>query len=145
MSDFFQWDPARLALNVPDMDHEHRVLIACMNKLHDLHEAGAGANDIRVSLDKLVTVTKKHFADEEAFMERIGYAGTAVHKGVHRQLLERLDGHADAFHRERHLTPEFFHFLKMWLSAHIRGIDMKYADFANGRTRPAVAAGGGRI
>lgn len=141
MSEYFQWDAARLSLDVPDMDRDHQVLIGCMNKLHDLHVAGASPNEIRAAIDKLVTVTRKHFADEEVYMDRIGYAGAKVHKGVHRQLLERLDGHAEAFRRDRHLTPEFFAFLKMWLSAHIRGIDMKYSDFVHGRAQPAVAAG----
>jgi hemerythrin len=140
MSEYFQWDPERLSLHVPDMDREHQVLIACMNRLHDLHEAAATPAEIGAAIDKLVVVTTRHFADEEAFMERIGYAGRNVHKGVHRQLLDRLSGYADAYRRERKLTPEFFTFLKMWLSAHIRGIDMKYADFANGRASPAAAA-----
>ena len=130
MSQFFQWDAARLSLDVPDMDRDHQVLIACMNKLHDLHEAGATPHEVIAALDKLITVTKKHFSDEEAFMERIGYDGRRVHGGVHRQLLERLAGYAEAYRRDRQLTPEFFQFLKMWLSAHIRGIDMKYADFS---------------
>jgi hemerythrin-like metal-binding protein len=139
MSEYFQWDAARLSLDVPDMDRDHQVLIACMNKLHDLQEAAASPAEIRVAIDKLVTVTRKHFADEEVYMDHIAYAGAKVHKGVHRQLLERLDGYAEAFRRERQLTREFFSFLKMWLSAHIRGIDMKYADFVHGRAQPAVA------
>jgi hemerythrin len=131
MSNFFQWDPDRLALDVPDMDREHQVLIACMNTLHELHEASASPNTIRAAIEKLLAVTTRHFADEEAYMQRIGYAGLKVHQGVHRQLLERLAGYEEAYRRERVLTPEFFQFLKMWLSAHIRGIDMKYAEHAH--------------
>jgi hemerythrin len=131
MNPFFQWDPSRLSLDVPDMDREHQVLIACMNTLHELHEAEASPNLIRAAIEKLLVVTTKHFADEEAYMQRIGYDGLRVHQGVHRQLLERLAGYEDAYRRERVLSPEFFQFLKMWLSAHIRGIDMKYASFAH--------------
>ena len=84
MSEYFQWDAARLSLDVPDMDRDHQVLIACMNKLHHLHEASASTNEIRAAIEKLVAVTRKHFADEEVYMDRIAYAGAKVHKGVHR-------------------------------------------------------------
>lgn len=127
MSNFFEWDPARLFLDVPAMDNEHQGLIRAMNTLHQLNEAGAPADQIGAALTKLVDLTVKHFAHEEAYLERIAYPGLRVHAGVHRQLLERLRGFQDAWRRERKLTPEFFAFLKMWLSAHIAGVDMKYS------------------
>jgi hemerythrin len=127
MSDFFEWDPKRLFLDVPAMDSEHQGLIAAMNTLHDLYEANAPADRIGAALGKLVDLTVKHFAHEEAYLERISYPGLRVHAGVHRQLLDRLRGFQEAWGRDHKLTPEFFAFLKMWLSAHIAGIDMKYS------------------
>jgi hemerythrin-like metal-binding protein len=139
MSDLFEWDPARFGLDVPAMDREHQVLIARMNHLHELHVAGAKAQDVGAALEELLSLTTKHFADEEAYMARLGYPGARVHVGVHRQLLERLAGFAKDFRHQHHLTEEFFQFLKMWLSAHIRGIDRKYAEFAHaGATSPSV-------
>ncbi|MFO7278451.1 MAG: bacteriohemerythrin [Pseudomonadota bacterium] len=127
MSDFFQWDPAKLSLHVPEMDNEHQVLISKMNKVHSLHASGASHANIALALDDLVRYTSKHFADEEAYMERIGFPGLRVHKGVHRQLMDRLADYQRTFQTTRKLPDDLFVFFKMWLSAHICGIDAKYA------------------
>lgn len=127
MSGFFEWDAGKLSLNIPEMDDEHKVLIGLMNELHRLNEAQAPFGDQLRALDKLVSYTTKHFADEEAYMERIGFPGLRIHKGVHRQLLEKLAAHAASARASRKLPDDLFVFFKMWLSAHIRGVDTKYA------------------
>ena len=40
---FFEWDAAKLSLRIREMDDEHKVLIALMNKLHELYHQKAGA------------------------------------------------------------------------------------------------------
>ncbi len=141
MSELFQWDPARFSLDVPQMDREHQVLIARMNRLHELNASGADARSVGAALEELMMLTTRHFADEDAFMARIGYTGLPVHQGVHRKLLERLAGFAKAFRQHHQLSAEFFAFLKMWLSSHINGIDRKYADFAHAEATPPALAG----
>lgn len=130
MSSYFEWDPARLSLHVPDMDDEHKVLIGLMNDLHRLNEAQAPFAQQISALDKLARYTAKHFADEEAYMERIGFSGLRVHKGVHKQLLDKLAGLAAGARASSKIPEELFVFFKMWLSAHICGIDKKYAEYA---------------
>jgi hemerythrin-like metal-binding protein len=110
------------------MDDEHQVLIQCMNELHQLHTTAAPAAAIGKAMSDLITYTAKHFAAEEAYMERIQYPGQRIHKGVHKQLLQRLDEYQQAFQRTHKLCDEVFVFFKMWLSAHICGIDIKYAQ-----------------
>jgi hemerythrin-like metal-binding protein len=131
MSDYFQWDAATYSINVPDMDREHQILIGHMNAVHSLHRAKAGKAAIAAALDELVAYTRKHFADEEAHMARIGHAGLRIHAGIHRQLLERVGAFAADFARTGALTEDFFVFLRMWLKAHICGIDIKYAHNAD--------------
>lgn len=130
MSSYFEWDPARLGLQIREMDDEHKVLIDSMNKLHAARERRAAVGEQLRILDELVTFTRKHFADEEAYMERIGFPGLRTHRGVHAQLLNKL-AQFQSVGREKHALPEeLFAFFKMWLSAHIRGIDVKYAEHA---------------
>ena len=131
MSDFFQWDPSKLALNVPDMDREHQVLISYMNELHVLNEQKASTQAISRAFDNLVDYTVRHFADEEAYMERIGFPGLRVHKGVHKQLLDKMFGFQRTVRATGKLPDDLFVFFKMWLSAHICGIDVKYANYAH--------------
>lgn len=131
MSSFFEWDNGKYSLNVHEMDAEHRKLVGLMNTLHQLHEQGAGATELGRALGEFVNFTVKHFADEEAYMAKIGYPELRVHAGVHKSLLARVTEYAGEFKAKGKLTDPFFMFLKTWLKAHICGVDAKYGHHAN--------------
>ena len=126
MSELFTWDAAKFSVKVPEMDREHQQIILLMNRLHDLYKSGAPASEQGKALTALAEYTVKHFSDEEAYMARINFPGLNVHKGVHKNLLERVGQFAAGFKASGKLGDDLFVFLKMWLSAHICGIDMKY-------------------
>ncbi|HVW69837.1 MAG TPA: bacteriohemerythrin [Steroidobacteraceae bacterium] len=131
---YFPWD-AKYALNVRQMDDEHQVLIAKMNELHNMHVAAQPFHAIEAALKDLAAYTRKHFSDEEEYMERIGYPRLRIHKGIHAQLLTRLDELLHEARAAHKLTDDVFAFFKMWLSAHICGIDMQYAEHAHGHAK----------
>ncbi|NQY99382.1 MAG: hemerythrin family protein [Bdellovibrionales bacterium] len=128
MSQLFQWSAEEFGLGVQEMDNEHQILIKKMNKLYDAYEAGAEYLELKGLIEELANYTVEHFRDEEAFMESIGFEGLATHKIIHEQLLKQFTEHVDRFNQAQEIEPKFFDFLKVWLSAHIRGIDMKYAQ-----------------
>ena len=130
---FFEWDAAKLSLQIQEMDDEHKVLISLMNRLHALDERKASGTELVHALDELVAYTAKHFADEEKYMERVAYPGLRIHRGVHKQLLEKLAGFQTELRSTHKVSVDLFVFLKMWLSAHICGIDMKYAHHVRER------------
>jgi hemerythrin-like metal-binding protein len=130
MDKFFEWDPARLNLNIQDMDADHQAIVNCMNRLHELHGIGAGRAQLNMALDELIRVTVEHFADEEDYMKRIGFPDALKHGLIHKTLLERMEAFRMQFKATGVLTEEFFQFLKMWLKSHICGIDVKYAAHA---------------
>ena len=113
------------------MDAEHQILIRHMNTLHTLYETNAPAAEQGKALLALAAYTAKHFADEEAYMARVGYAGLGVHRGVHKNLLDRVGEFARGFKASGKLGDELFVFLRMWLTAHICGVDMKYSAHAH--------------
>lgn len=124
---FFVWDP-KLLLGVDAMDAEHRGLVARMNEIHDKVEAGAGKAVLAPLLQDLADLTRRHFDHEEKVMQAAAYSGFETHKLVHKDLLAKLDGHiADFKAGAGTLSPAFFSFLRLWLTAHILGIDKKYA------------------
>ncbi len=127
MNEFFEWDQSKFGLNVPDMDREHQGLVACMNKLHALHESGAAASLLAATFNELANLTVKHFADEETYMAKIGFPGLDKHRLIHKTLLERVMQFKTQFEADGRLADDLFPFLKMWLKAHICGIDVKYA------------------
>lgn len=128
VDDYFAWDPATYGLNIGSMDDEHQILIAKMNALWVLHNSDAPFSKVDRSFKDLITYTKQHFADEEAYMERIGYPRLRIHRGIHVQLLDRLAELERECRARQMLTGDLFVFLKMWLKAHICGIDSQYAQ-----------------
>lgn len=130
MTDFFAWNPKTLSVQVPAMDDEHQVLIKKMNALHAAHAAKLDRHQIESLLRDFAKYTTKHFADEEAFMAKIGYPNLESHKQIHRRLLTQVGEHVAAFEASGALTEAFFTFLSFWLTSHIRGIDVKYAPAA---------------
>lgn len=124
------WDSS-LDVGVADMNREHQQILDLMNKIYDAREAGDTGASIITLVDRLAQVTVDHFRDEEAYMEKTGYAGLASHKLIHKDLLEKFTGFADEIKACGGAVPDrFLTFLKLWLSAHIRGIDMKYGPKA---------------
>lgn len=132
MSNYFEWDPAVYGLGVREMDAEHQVLIGYMNRLHELYVAGASKPDLLAAVDTLVKYTVKHFADEEAYMAKVGYPGLPSHAAIHKRLLEQVSSYVESTRATGKLTDDFFAFLKMWLKAHICGIDSKYGHRSTG-------------
>ncbi|WP_413558836.1 bacteriohemerythrin [Bdellovibrio sp. HCB209] len=128
---FFKWDQERLTTHVDAMDNEHKKLIEIMNRLHDRYEAKAGKAELGPLVKELGSWTVTHFQHEERFFDTLDYPQASVHKKIHKDLLERFTGHAAEFEKTGHLTPEFFQFLKTWLTAHIMGIDHKYGEVAH--------------
>jgi len=127
MSTFFEWDANKFGLQIPEMDDEHVLIVNCMNELHELQEAQAGRAQLSRSLNELVRITAKHFADEERYMQKIGFPDALKYGLIHKQLLERIGEFQQQFAASGKLTEDFFVFLRMWLKSHICGIDTKYA------------------
>lgn len=125
----FEWQD-RFNLNVDKMDEEHKTLVSIMNKLHLEFERDPHSSKVKSYLVELVDFTKKHFAEEEAFMESIAFPDLKSHCAIHKRLLDKLDHHADYLKKNGQPDPELFEFLKFWLKSHICGIDMRYAKFS---------------
>ncbi len=129
----FEWDQAKFTTYVDSMDKEHQGLISIMNQLYQMNEKGAGKSQLLKLVDELGAKTTEHFAHEEKLMDGItNYKGQAVHRQIHRNLLENYVKHAELFRSgaDTKLPIDFFNFLKVWLSAHICGIDRKYGEAA---------------
>jgi hemerythrin len=129
---YFDWDKS-YDVGVRDMNTEHQRLMALMNQLYDSNSKNLGKVVLAGQLGALAQFTREHFQHEESYLAASGYAELRTHKLIHADLLKKLDEHATDFSRSGKLSPAFFSFLKMWLSAHICGIDMKYAPKSVGK------------
>lgn len=126
---FLEWTPV-LDVHVDDMNNEHKKLIDLMNIVYDMNEANKSKQEVKTALTNLANYTVKHFSDEEKYMESISYPKLSTHKIIHQELLKKVNGFIDDFDKgDGSLPKEFFDFLKRWLVAHIKGIDIQYGDF----------------
>jgi hemerythrin-like metal-binding protein len=123
---FFEWSE-KYDVHVDAMNDEHKRLIGYMNTLHELHEKNAAKYQLRTALKELSDYTLEHFSDEEKFMESIKFPQLSIHKVIHKSLLADLQKHVKDFEAGTgKLSESFFSFLKLWLTAHIQHIDVKY-------------------
>lgn len=125
---FINWEN-KYDIGVSSMNDEHQKLIRLMNNVWNANDKGNKASTLE-SLDSLGTFVIEHFKNEEAFMESIDFPGLNTHKKIHEKLLADFSTHAKGFANDSStkLSSAFFSFLKLWLSAHIQGIDIKYGE-----------------
>lgn len=125
---FIVWDD-KLNLQVGVIDKEHKFLIGLMNKLHKQYNDGNPHETVRATFTELIEYAKKHFQDEEAYMAAINYSDLDAHKAIHQRLLERLITFSQEFDDSNGQISDYvFTFLKLWVTAHIKGIDAKFAN-----------------
>lgn len=129
VANLMNWSP-ELDVKIDHMNDQHKELLDLMNIVYQLHNQEANFDPIFNAIEDLKNATIKHFQDEEVYMASIHFPGLATHKIIHDQLLKQFQTHIDRYQKERSLGEHFFGFLKLWLSAHIQGIDAKYGDHA---------------
>lgn len=127
---FFKWNQEKLTTHVDAMDQEHKKLVDIMNRLYEKYEAKASKAELQKLVQDLGSWTLTHFSHEENFFDSLPYTQANVHKKIHKDLLAKYKSYSDEFNKTGKLSPDFFNFLKTWLTAHIMGIDVKYGEIA---------------
>ena len=126
----FCWNP-RLALGVDEIDTDHRAILDAMADLRRVDGSAASHPALELVFRRLLELTEQHFADEADLMVRIGYPGVAEYARMHDEMVAELEGHYRTFLTgDRRAIAEALRFLVYWWTAHIRGIDQDYVDFA---------------
>lgn len=124
------WDPVKFDVKVQAMNHDHEHIVALINGIHDADAAKAPKAVVLRLLDELGAFTTEHFRDEEALMDFVAFPELLRHRSMHEQLLKDFARHRGAFASGGgRVSPQFFDFLKLWLTAHIRNIDVRYGQF----------------
>lgn len=127
------WDNS-LDIGVHEMNREHQGILDAMNAIYDACQAGKKGDLINGMIANLGAITTRHFRDEEAYMARIGYSDLDNHRRMHARLLNDFATHqAAAAAAGGEPSPAFFQFLRLWLSAHIKCIDLKYAEHSRSK------------
>ena len=123
MAKEIKWND-RFNVGVESIASAHRKLFSIVGKLIALNEDEAKQQHAcREGIKYFKSYTMKHFADEEAYMQSIGYPGLAVHKSLHDSLRDKtlpaLEAEMEA---QDYSTESVGHFLGIcvgWLNGHI--------------------------
>lgn len=112
------------------IDEEHKQLFAYANEAYELLQDQFIADKydrIMDILQELRDYTKKHFADEEAYMESINYKRIFTQKVQHQSFIDKLDGidleSIDAGENQDGAIADLLEFLTDWLIHHILEVD----------------------
>lgn len=126
----FEWSE-KLELGVQEMDDEHKILVGKINflisKLEDQY-VKKDKSSLLAAFNDLATYTVRHFQDEEAFMQSIGYAQYHSHKKIHEKLLGQVQNYGKQIETGSLDDKKLISFLRNWLISHIMGVDMQYAE-----------------
>ena len=84
-----QWKD-RYSVGIAAVDHEHRQLIALINRLHDEFTRQGGTRTVAAFFGDLLAGISAHFALEERFMRERRYDELRAHKADHERLLDEI-------------------------------------------------------
>ena len=112
------------------IDSEHRQLFDYANQIYELLHAEFVPDkydNSLVILDELRDYTKKHFADEEAYMESIHYKKIFSQKIQHQAFIEELDNidleNISEVENQDEIISKMLIFVTDWLKTHILELD----------------------
>jgi len=123
------WD-ITMATGVAKIDQQHQELIARLNTLLEAMQKGRGKDEIGKLIAFLGDYVNKHFADEEAEMERCKCPAAIANRIAHQNFIKRFTEFRDRFNKEGvspRIVIDVQKTLIDWVVMHIRGVDTKLA------------------
>lgn len=112
------------------IDSEHKELFSIVDKANRLVKSNddfSSYDKILDILDQLKEYTKEHFADEEEYMEGIGYEGLEAQKRAHDAFIQKLENInlSEIDKNPQESLQQLLEFLLGWLVNHILYTDKK--------------------
>lgn len=134
MSNLIEWRE-QFAIGLPEVDHEHRDLIATINALHARLGPAAPAGEVVGALGDIHSAIAAHFALEERSMAQLGYPALPAHKADHERLLDEiLDILEDVVAADAYSAGALSSALADWFGLHFRSHDSDLHHWLVGRT-----------
>lgn len=126
------WTQA-LSVGVPTIDEQHKIWFEKAEKLFDAGKKNQAKEYISELLDFLDDYTKKHFADEEKYMQSIGYPEYENQKKAHTAFIAELSKLRTEFKDSGGNIAVILKANTMvinWLTNHISTMDKRIGAFA---------------
>ena len=117
------WSDA-LLVGEPGIDGQHRRLIELFARIPEQ----AAAADASL-LPEALAYAAHHFAQEEAYMARVGYPGLASHRVEHKVLTRTLLAYKRDYDDGRTDLYNLKHLLFRWVRDHIMEVDQRVGHY----------------
>ncbi len=113
------------------IDKQHQQLIEIINRLDKAAEMPNNNDQVGRVLVDLVAYTRRHFGDEEAFMQDINYSDIQGHQKKHKDMIDHIASVLRRLKKDQQINIyEILAFLKDWLITHILQEDKKIGEEA---------------
>lgn len=134
-----------MSVGVPELDADHKGLIAVVNRLEASVNEPPRRNVIRQCLYDLLSYAEVHFKREERVMAACHFPGLEHRKDEHRDFVEKI---RDFLHRSEEdpgaaasvVSEQLLDFLKGWFHHHVLIEDMAYCPYVKGSAAAREAA-----
>ncbi len=126
-----------LAINIPEIDEQHKELFDRINLLFEACNKGKGRTEIGRTLLFLEDYVNTHFAEEEKNMIGSHYPGYRAHKEQHVQFKNNLNSIKRQLNEEGpgvHIIIQTNYLVIDWLKNHIRTVDKAFGSHLQDRT-----------
>jgi hemerythrin len=115
------------SVGLPEVDHEHREMIAMINALQLEAAGGAGIASVLAALGEIHARISAHFALEEKCMTSLGYEGYPEHKADHERLLDDIRDIMEEVSTTGHFDPAVLGLrLADWFVGHFSSLDARF-------------------
>ncbi len=124
----FEWDDS-FQIGIEELDHEHKVLINDINKLHEEMVGNEDLAEIKYWLGEIYVHMQAHFALEEHVMKEHQYRFYDEHKREHERFLEDFTECMVQFLNGADISAKdpIEECLTQWIVDHITSSDKKMA------------------
>ena len=135
---FMPWSDD-LAVGNEDIDNDHMILIALVNKAAARIHNGEVPHAIGAAIDQLVAYTVLHFEQEERVMQEAGYPDFPQHKAQHDGLRKRVGELKRRFEAgEASVGDDLLKLVREWLFEHIQRFDKRIGHHLTDQTKRAA-------
>jgi hemerythrin len=145
----FKWDDSFL-IGIEELDHEHKLLIEDINRLHEELARHNEKSEIEKCLGDIFARMQAHFALEEHVMKEHRYRFFDEHKREHNDLLDSYTEYMEKYLNDAtgSSSNPIEDKLKHWVINHIATSDKKMSlmvqkerSFKEGLIKPSFRAG----
>lgn len=116
-----EWNDSYLT-GIDEIDNQHKMIFKLANSISTQNTQ----LEIASSVLELYKYTRKHFNDEELFMEQNNYPDLKLHQEMHNGLIENLNQISATQLRNNDSINAFKIFIIKWIVEHIMVHDKKF-------------------